>query len=505
MKQKEKIIPKIFISYSHDNSAHKQWVGEFGSKLVKNGIDVILDQWDMALGDDIPKFMEYGVSTADRVLMICTEPYVKKADDGKGGVGYEAMIVTGELVRDLGTSKFIPVIRQKSANAILPKSVSTRFYIDLSESQNFDEQFELLLRELHQEPVVTKPSLGKNPFSKQPSGLETPVEINSPKPIPDLSKSKQDVVSIYNTALDIARQGDLIAWRKIIQQIRQPIRQNIVAWRSRADSFQNLDDKAFHEFVLEGISIYAPLFSIALAGVESGREKFNNQISIIDDILYPKDWKWSGSTKIVNFPYSVAYVYQALHGAIGIFTGQLQISIKLATARFEQQFSSEKKPLFKFPEIIGWPESLGENSLLSWKMLLGLTDIWPWLNNIFGDAEDFQSSICAYYIALNILEFSFTVASPEGVEAIKKTDGIWPDIPPLFHDVDKDIKKRAYRLLINVPDQVREIWLPLNLKEEDLKSLWADWVKLVRQWLKSSNRFGFREDVPHRDLFIDIK
>ena len=505
MEPNEEIIPKVFISYSHDDSAHKQWVGELGSKLVKNGIDVILDQWDLGLGDDIPKFMEHSVSVADRVLMICTEPYVKKADDGKGGVGYEAMIVTGELVRDLGTSKFIPVIRQKSTNATLPKSVCTRFYIDLSDSQNFDEQFELLLRELHQKPVVSKPSLGKNPFSKQPSGIETPAIINSPEPIPDLSKSKLDVVSIYNTALGIARQGDLIAWRKIIQQIRQPIRQDILAWRSRADTFRNLDDEEFQRFVLDGISIYSPLFCIALAGVELGREKFDNQISVIDDIICPKDWKWNGLTKIVNFPYSVAFVYQALHGAIGIFTGQLKISIKLATSRFEQQVSSEKKPLFKFPEIIGWPESLGENSLHSWKMLLSLPDNWPWLNNIFGDVEDFQASICAYYMALNILEFSYTVASPGGIEAIKKTDEIWPDIPPLFHDADKEIKKRAYRLLINVPDQVREIWLPFNLKEEDLEPLWADWMKLVRHWLKSGNRFGFREDVPHRDLFIDLK
>jgi len=66
------------------------------------------------LGDDVPKFMEKSVSSSDRVLMICTEPYVRKADDGVGGVGYEAMVVTGELVKNIGTSKFIPVIRQKA-------------------------------------------------------------------------------------------------------------------------------------------------------------------------------------------------------------------------------------------------------------------------------------------------------------------------------------------------------------------------------------------------------
>lgn len=120
------------MSYSHDSPEHKRWVTDFSSNLVKNGIDVILDQWDLGLGDDVPKFMEKSVSSSDRVLMICTEPYVHKADDGVGGVGYEAMVVTGELVRNIGTSKFIPVIRQKIAEKILPKSMSTRFYVDMS-------------------------------------------------------------------------------------------------------------------------------------------------------------------------------------------------------------------------------------------------------------------------------------------------------------------------------------------------------------------------------------
>lgn len=156
--------PKVFVSYSHDTPDHKKWVAELASNLVINGVDVILDQWEVSLGDDVLKFMERSVSDADRVLMICTEDYVKKADEGKGGVGYEATIVTGELVRDLGTSKFIPVVRQAKGHTLLPRSVSTRIYIDLSENQKGEEQFELLLRALHKIPVSRKPPLGKNPY-----------------------------------------------------------------------------------------------------------------------------------------------------------------------------------------------------------------------------------------------------------------------------------------------------------------------------------------------------
>jgi len=95
--------PRAFISYSHDSPAHKQWVAELGAKLRHNGVDIILDQWDLSLGDDVARFMEEGLTKSDRVLVVCTPEYVRKADAGEGGVGYEKMIVTAQIVRDLGT------------------------------------------------------------------------------------------------------------------------------------------------------------------------------------------------------------------------------------------------------------------------------------------------------------------------------------------------------------------------------------------------------------------
>ena len=38
---------KVFVSYSHDDEKHKEWVYKLSCDLVKNGIDTILDQWDL--------------------------------------------------------------------------------------------------------------------------------------------------------------------------------------------------------------------------------------------------------------------------------------------------------------------------------------------------------------------------------------------------------------------------------------------------------------------------
>ena len=99
----------MFLSYSHDSPEHKRWVGELASRLVGSGVDVIIDQWDTGPGDDLPKFMEKSVTRANRVLAILgTDAYVQKADDGKGGVGYEAMILTGEARQESRPKQIYP-------------------------------------------------------------------------------------------------------------------------------------------------------------------------------------------------------------------------------------------------------------------------------------------------------------------------------------------------------------------------------------------------------------
>ncbi|MEZ4784898.1 MAG: toll/interleukin-1 receptor domain-containing protein [Candidatus Kapaibacterium sp.] len=80
-------VPTVFISYSHDDQEHKDWILTLSTRLLANGVNVILDHWDLNLGSDLPRFMESGLTEADRVLAVCTGQYVAKANLGQGGVG----------------------------------------------------------------------------------------------------------------------------------------------------------------------------------------------------------------------------------------------------------------------------------------------------------------------------------------------------------------------------------------------------------------------------------
>lgn len=159
--------PKVFISYSHDSDSHKSWVLKLATKLREKGVNIILDQWDLHLGDDIGSFMEKSVTEADRVLLVCSSLYVHKANSSKGGVGYEKMIVNSELVENVGTRKFIPVVRNNELEKLLPIFLGARLFIDFRIDKEFDDKLTTLLAEIFSYDIIPKPPLGSNPFNNE--------------------------------------------------------------------------------------------------------------------------------------------------------------------------------------------------------------------------------------------------------------------------------------------------------------------------------------------------
>ena len=158
-------VVRVFVSYSHDSDAHKAWVLKLATDLRAASVDASLDQWDLAPGQDTSMFMQQGISESDRVVLVCTESYVKKAEAGSGGVGYERIILTAELVQNIDMKKFIPLVRNNSLKGKVPNFLGPRLYIDFSDDVQYAAKLEELLRELLGAPAAVKPPLGPNPFS----------------------------------------------------------------------------------------------------------------------------------------------------------------------------------------------------------------------------------------------------------------------------------------------------------------------------------------------------
>lgn len=155
---------KVFISYSW---ATQEGVIELATRLIANGVDVVLDVYDLKDGNDKYAFMEQSVNdpTIDHVLIICDKTYTDKANNRTGGVGDETVIITPEIYNQSKQEKFIPVIFEKDEDgkAICPHYIKSRIYIDLSDDNHYESEYEKLLRDIYQEPLFRKPSLGRKP------------------------------------------------------------------------------------------------------------------------------------------------------------------------------------------------------------------------------------------------------------------------------------------------------------------------------------------------------
>ncbi len=154
----------VFISYSWDNEFHKEWVLNLADNLVTNGIDVLLDQYDLSAGHEMTYFMEKAI-TADKVVVILTPNYKMKADKREGGVGYEYSLLTKEFYdKEPDKSRIIPVLRAGNQELSCPTFIQTRIFHNMSEDDKFDSKFFELIKLIIGKPLVKKPPLGKLPI-----------------------------------------------------------------------------------------------------------------------------------------------------------------------------------------------------------------------------------------------------------------------------------------------------------------------------------------------------
>ena len=157
----ENNVPKVFISYSWESKEHSEWVNSLADKLLADGIEAIIDSYDVIPGDRLPEFMESSIKDSDYVIIICTEEYKRKANNREKGVGYESHIISAELYNNHNDRKFIPIIRQGEFNTAVPTYLDGKLAIDLRGNQFNETSYKDLIASIFK--VKKKPKVGIRP------------------------------------------------------------------------------------------------------------------------------------------------------------------------------------------------------------------------------------------------------------------------------------------------------------------------------------------------------
>lgn len=177
------IQPKVFISYSWSSKTHQQHIKDMAERLAADGVETVIDIYDLKEGDDKNHYMERMVQdeTVTHVLVICDNKYSEKADLRKDGVGVESMIISQEIYSSVSQSKFIPLIFEYKENGdpYVPIFLKSRIYIDFSTPEKENDNWERLIRLLYGKPEFTKPPLGKPPIYLEQDTSKSSYEIHA--------------------------------------------------------------------------------------------------------------------------------------------------------------------------------------------------------------------------------------------------------------------------------------------------------------------------------------
>ena len=196
--------PKVFISYSWTTQNETIDLAE---KLINDGVNVVLDVWELNLGHDKYAFMEQCVTAEDidRVLMICDKSYAEKANERRGGVGDETMIISPEIYGKAKQEKFIPVAieTEESGKPYLPAYLKSRMYVDLT-GDNYEDGYKKLLRTIYEQPERRKPEISQPPafLFKEESASIFPLKKAVQKLKTNINDvTAKDFINIYSDSL----------------------------------------------------------------------------------------------------------------------------------------------------------------------------------------------------------------------------------------------------------------------------------------------------------------
>jgi hypothetical protein len=199
-------VPTAFISHSWDSEAHREWVGSLGTRLRSDGVDLVLDEWHLRLGDQLPHFMEKAIRESDFVLIICTPSYKKKSDDRRGGVGFEGNIIGGEVLTGARDRKFVPILREGEWREAAPSWLLGKLYIDLRGNPYPEKNYEQLLSSIYG-VLPEAPSIGLLPRSETSQQL-APHAIMRRRAYADLVNASLRVHQAAQNRLLLKKRGD---------------------------------------------------------------------------------------------------------------------------------------------------------------------------------------------------------------------------------------------------------------------------------------------------------
>jgi hypothetical protein len=155
---------RVFISHTSQTDEAVEWVKELALYLIDQGIQARIDKFHLRRGMDLQQWMCNELAMARKVIIVCDEAYKQKAEGRLGGVGWETMIIQGDMASLAPDStKYQVVVRASELQKGLPLYLRAKYVFhapDKAQGKAFREE---LVKELLDVPI--DPTLQRREFA----------------------------------------------------------------------------------------------------------------------------------------------------------------------------------------------------------------------------------------------------------------------------------------------------------------------------------------------------
>jgi TIR domain len=191
---------EVFISYSQDSVAHMDHVLRLTNRLRADGVDALIDQYEVSPPEGWPRWMDTNIRNSKYVVLVCTERYLNRLmgeeKEGTGlGVRWEGHLIYQHIYNagSLNT-RFIPVVLYEGDKKFIPTPLQGSTYYCLATDAGYED----LYRRLVGQPKTEKPKLGKRrPLPQKP--VNPAMYVTQPIDV-DLWNAAQWKATLFATA-----------------------------------------------------------------------------------------------------------------------------------------------------------------------------------------------------------------------------------------------------------------------------------------------------------------
>jgi hypothetical protein len=152
--------PRVFLSYNQATQA--EFVTALYAFLKGQGIDAVVDRWQLPFSTDLKRWMLKQVARAERVIIVTDEEYARKADALEGGVGDETTIIRADL-RSAPDGKYVVVVRAPALTPGMPHYLKGRYVLHCASMAEAPSICQKVLRGLYDDSAF-QPSPGEPPL-----------------------------------------------------------------------------------------------------------------------------------------------------------------------------------------------------------------------------------------------------------------------------------------------------------------------------------------------------